>query len=325
MAGSFKETWFNGKDATTVRNELDSGGGGGGAVSSVFARTGAVVAVAGDYAAAQIAFTPASGVAAVEVQAAIVEVAGDASAAAAAASAAQGTANTAVSNAATAQGTANTALSNAATAQATANAAIPLTQKDAASGVVGLDASSNAVVVGDVTGARLRTASLGTSLLPSITPSGDPDCGRWYPAANTIVDMVGNNVEGWRQAPTFVSTTQPANARQPVANVTAAAIALQISSGAGQCYTNTGTTAKNVITVPPSGASPVGSVYEACVTDTDGIQFKMNSGQAIRDGAAVGASAGYIESTTIGDTIRLLAITNTEWVVMWKRGTWTLT
>lgn len=47
---------------------------GAGAVASVFTRTGAVVAVAGDYNASQITFTPASGISATQVQAAIEEV-----------------------------------------------------------------------------------------------------------------------------------------------------------------------------------------------------------------------------------------------------------
>ena len=48
-------------------------GGGGGAVSSVYGRTGAVVAQSGDYSAAQVTNTPAGNVAASTVQAAINE------------------------------------------------------------------------------------------------------------------------------------------------------------------------------------------------------------------------------------------------------------
>lgn len=49
-------------------------GGGGGAVDSVFTRTGAVVAVAGDYSADEVTFTPAGDIGATDVQAAVVEV-----------------------------------------------------------------------------------------------------------------------------------------------------------------------------------------------------------------------------------------------------------
>ena len=48
-------------------------GGGGGAVSSVFSRTGAVVAVSGDYTAAQVTNTPAGNISATDAQAAINE------------------------------------------------------------------------------------------------------------------------------------------------------------------------------------------------------------------------------------------------------------
>jgi hypothetical protein len=50
-----------------------TGGSGTGAVDSVFGRTGAVVAQAGDYSATMIAFTPVGGIAAATVQAAIAE------------------------------------------------------------------------------------------------------------------------------------------------------------------------------------------------------------------------------------------------------------
>ena len=51
-------------------------GGGGGAVSSVFARTGAVVAVAGDYTASEITNVPAGNITSVTVQAALNELDG---------------------------------------------------------------------------------------------------------------------------------------------------------------------------------------------------------------------------------------------------------
>jgi len=50
---------------------------GGGAVDSVFGRTGAVVAVAGDYSGSQVTFVPSGDIAATDVQAAIVEVRDD--------------------------------------------------------------------------------------------------------------------------------------------------------------------------------------------------------------------------------------------------------
>lgn len=58
---------------TTTQDIANLGGGGGGAVSSVFARTGAVTAQSGDYTGAQITNTPAGTIAATTTQAAINE------------------------------------------------------------------------------------------------------------------------------------------------------------------------------------------------------------------------------------------------------------
>ena len=58
-----------------------SAAGGGGAVASVFGRTGAVVAVSGDYDAAKVTFSPTGSISSTTVQAAIAEVSADADAA----------------------------------------------------------------------------------------------------------------------------------------------------------------------------------------------------------------------------------------------------
>jgi len=58
---------------TYVDSNSGGGGGGGGAVSSVFGRTGAVVAQSGDYNAGQVTNTPAGNIAATDVQAALNE------------------------------------------------------------------------------------------------------------------------------------------------------------------------------------------------------------------------------------------------------------
>lgn len=297
--------WTQDNTIGQVGAKLD-GGGGGGAVDSVFGRTGVITAQAGDYNASEVAFAPGGGIIATEVQAAIVEVNGNAGAAASAASA----------------------------AQSTANAAIPTSTKNQANGVIGLDGSSNAVIVGNATAAKIISGP-GSLSAPAVISTLSTDTGRCYPIATAIVDLVqgsapGTQVEAIRYAggalaSQFAQTTFPFYSRQPVANVTAASIPLAISSGSGQCYTNTGTTAKNVITFPASGTSPAGTCIEAIVTDADGIRFLCNANQQISDGGTTGTLGGNIESTSIGSSICLLMVTATDIRVKWKQGTWVLT
>ena len=85
MAAPYRSPYYN---WNPNRITVGLGGGGGGAVDSVFGRTGAVAAVNGDYTASNITNVPAGTIAAVTVQAAITELDGDVTAAAAAAAAA---------------------------------------------------------------------------------------------------------------------------------------------------------------------------------------------------------------------------------------------
>jgi hypothetical protein len=85
--------------------------------------------------------------------------------------------------------------------------------------------------------------------------------------------------------------------------------------------TNEGTTAQNYHTLPAAAA---GLEFEFVVQDTDGIRVVADTADTIRDGATVSAGAGFIQSTTVGSTLRLVAINATEWVVMSKAGTWTV-
>lgn len=85
--------------------------------------------------------------------------------------------------------------------------------------------------------------------------------------------------------------------------------------------TNEGATAQNYHTLPTAAA---GLDFEFVVQDSDGIRVVASSGDTIRDVATVSAAAGFIQSTTVGSTLRLLAINSTEWIVTSKQGTWTI-
>ncbi len=55
---------------------------------------------------------------------------------------------------------------------------------------------------------------------------------------------------------------------------------------------------------------------------TDGIRIVANTGDTIRVGSAVTKAVGYIESTVVGSTVMLVAVTATEWVAIQFSGTW---
>jgi folate-dependent tRNA-U54 methylase TrmFO/GidA len=59
------------------------------------------------------------------------------------------------------------------------------------------------------------------------------------------------------------------------------------------------------------------------VQDGDGIRITAASGDTIRIAGTVTAAAGYVESTTIGNTVTLVAINATEWMATAVNGTWT--
>lgn len=61
------------------------------------------------------------------------------------------------------------------------------------------------------------------------------------------------------------------------------------------------------------------------VSDADGIRLVMPGGVTVRDGSSVSASGGYIESTTVGSVVTLIAISDTEVYVASKIGSWTVT
>lgn len=84
--------------------------------------------------------------------------------------------------------------------------------------------------------------------------------------------------------------------------------------------TNEGSTAANYHTLPTAAA---GLTFTFVVQDGDGLRCVANTGDTIRVIDKVTAAAGYIESTTIGSVVTLVAINATEWVAISIHGTWT--
>ena len=60
------------------------------------------------------------------------------------------------------------------------------------------------------------------------------------------------------------------------------------------------------------------------VADTDGLKIKAATGDDIRIAGTVSASAGYIQNSTIGSSVCLVAIDVDHWVAInAPNGTWT--
>lgn len=91
----------------------------------------------------------------------------------------------------------------------------------------------------------------------------------------------------------------------------------------GKIYTNEGATAR-VDFILPTAVAGLGP-FTFVVQDSDGIRITAGTGDTIRSAASVSASAGYAQSTTIGDVITLVAINATEWIAISQMGTWTIT
>lgn len=88
----------------------------------------------------------------------------------------------------------------------------------------------------------------------------------------------------------------------------------------GTVFTNEGVTAKNYHTLPSAVA---GYKFTFIVQDADGMRIVANTDDTIRVIDKVTAAAGYIESTTIGSVVTLIAINATEWIATSIHGTWT--
>jgi hypothetical protein len=78
-------------------------------------------------------------------------------------------------------------------------------------------------------------------------------------------------------------------------------------------FTNEGIAEKNFHTLPAAAAD---IEYRFIVQDVDGMRIVAGTGDTIRLAAVVSIAAGFVESTTIGDVLRLVAINATEWIAV---------
>lgn len=96
---------------------------------------------------------------------------------------------------------------------------------------------------------------------------------------------------------------------------------LLLSTESRKALTNEGAALEAYNTLPSAAAN-----YEfvfICQAAA-GIRIAANTGDTIRMGGSVSASAGFIRSVVVGSTVALVAINATEWTAISIVGTWTV-
>jgi hypothetical protein len=162
-----------------------------------------------------------------------------------------------------------------------------------------------------------------SSTAPSLCPSSsDTDTGVGRAGANQLSGIAGA-VEIWRASVAAGTTSSGLFSLVPVeANAAVAASPnLLAAMESGGILTNEGTTAENCHTLPTAA---VGYCFTFICQDADGIKISANTGDTIRNGAAVSAAAGYIRTATVGNSIVLMSINAMEWYAVSVIGTWTI-
>jgi hypothetical protein len=96
---------------------------------------------------------------------------------------------------------------------------------------------------------------------------------------------------------------------------------LLLAGESNSVMTNEGAGAVNYESLPTAVS---GYVFEGVVQSANGQRWTASTGDTIRMGGAVSATAGYIQSTTVGDTVRLVSANATEWFATSWTGSWSV-
>lgn len=89
---------------------------------------------------------------------------------------------------------------------------------------------------------------------------------------------------------------------------------------AGKLFMGTNSSAMAQVTLP---AAATGLVYEFLAHVVQGLRVRTQASNNIRFGAAMGATGAAIETTTVGASMRLVAINTSTWQTMWPTTNWT--
>lgn len=189
---------------------------------------------------------------------------------------------------------------------------------------------SAATVLAAINSGGLLLAPAGSASAPSLAFLGDPDTGL-YNTANAIRFATGgtlratldNNGLLLSSALTGNGTVGIYGFRHSIDTRTASG---GITTARNfQIFDNTGAASRVDETLPTAVA---GNVYGFYCGSSAGWRITANTGDTIRIRDVVTATGGYIESTTVGSIIVLIAMDATQWVAfpvggIWTNGTWT--
>jgi hypothetical protein len=165
-------------------------------------------------------------------------------------------------------------------------------------------------------GDEVATATPGANAIPKADGSGLLDS--WISTASTStagkVELATqgemNTGTDTGRAPSVVVV---ANASRRVEAKTSTPYAVSDTADLNKVFTNEAATALQEFTLPSAVA---GLSYTFCVQDDDDIKITANTGNTIRMGSQVTATADYVQSTSIGDSVTLIAINATEWMAV---------
>ncbi len=207
----------------------------------------------------------------------------------------------------------------------TAGAAARLTSGNADGGNINLvpGAGIGTGVSGQVFG------PLGTVARPGFSFTGDSDTGVYSPGANQLT-LVQNGTARVSILSSGITTFGGGGAfdQQAItglyANVLGVVGATTSNQGAADSYrTIYNTSASTGLLTVNLPAAAINIQFTFICMDTDGIKIVAATGDEIRVIDKVTATAGYIQSTTIGSVVALVAIDSTTWVATSVHGVWT--
>jgi hypothetical protein len=96
------------------------------------------------------------------------------------------------------------------------------------------------------------------------------------------------------------------------------AVALEESN---RTYLAANTTAMAQVSLPAAAA---GYTFKFVVTVAQGLRIRAFTSDTIRIGSTVTAAAGYVQSTTVGDYLELIAVSSSAWIARSPIQGWTV-